>query len=377
MLDVGIFGGSWLLSIILLMIAIQFVAKHDAETNPYLSIFWGFVLFAVETAMFFWAFIKGPDTGLPLGVLIAIVFLVVWGVGILVVSRFLYASLSQSVMIGIIVVAGKVLYLVFVVQPLLSMIHEEAEEEVVVLALAKWEEREVAGLQIYTPADLEERADLLPAGIKKLSEDARMVEVSYPEISVGVITAESRGGAFDLDAVVDALVEDMKERKMGEPALGVKDVDWEGLPAKSIDVGYQGHQFGSFLIIGKDSSLWVVSSWGKGMGGGRQVGKVMDSIRWAESLDASSEEPSEEPEPTSAPEAMGKSAEVPPKPKSEYPFQDVIRNAQGTEIEVRILGRSETEIIFENTEGKSYRYSIDQLSESDQAKFRNLPVTEN
>lgn len=287
MLDVAIFGGSWLTSVILLMIAIQMFAKYDAETNHYLSIFWGFILFGVETSLIIWALIKGPDTGLPAIALFVIVFGSVGLVGIFVVSHFLYASLSQSIWIMLVVVVGKILYLVLFVYPFLSAIHDREEPDAgSEIAAVNWENREVAGVEVYSPGELFEKDNDVPKQIRLLSREAEVYESSFPHVTVQVMRVVSKEGKFDVNAAIEAVIENMKAEKIGEPAIANDQVEWEGLPARNLYIVYDGGQFGSYLIFGIDEKGWIISSWASGIDGGKLVDKIIASVRKAGTRDA-------------------------------------------------------------------------------------------
>ena len=62
------------------------------------------------------------------------------------------------------------------------------------------------------------------------------------------------------------------------------------------------------------------------------------------------------------------------KPKSSaFPADRTLTNANGNEIEVRIMGRSKTQIFF-TMNGTNHIYDIDQLSKADQTFIRALPI---
>ncbi len=378
MLDVAIFGGSWLITVILLMIAIQLVAKYDAETNPYLSIFWGFILFGVESSVIVWALIKGPETEMPLIAIFVIAFCVLGLVGVLVVNRFLYASISQSIWIMLIVITGKVLYLVLAVIPLLSAIHDKADPEGgVELTPVKWENREAAGLEVYSPGELFAKEDAVPEQIQRLSREVEMFESAYPHVSVQVMRVVSKEGDFNPEAAADAVIENLKEEKLGEPAIANDQVEWEGLPARNLYIVYDGREYGGYLIFGLGETGWIVSSWASGMEGGRLVDKVTDSVRKAGTREAGDGSPAGA-TPATAPAPMEDvDAGSPGSQETAFPIERTIRNAEGQSIEVTILGRSESKVSFRNAAGKTFQYEIGSLSEADQEFLRKLPVTMN
>lgn len=70
-------------------------------------------------------------------------------------------------------------------------------------------------------------------------------------------------------------------------------------------------------------------------------------------------------------------SERPKREVPEYPIERSITNSQGSELDVTILGRSDTELIFVKPNNKKrYRYPIEDLSLKDRVFANKLPVAE-
>ena len=383
-------------SAITILILLFVVARHEAEFSGRVLLITPVVLCVVELAgNVFWTVLwQGvPGRLVTLGSVMAGAFVV----GCILIYRIHIVGAVKSAVIMMFYTFAKAIFVVTMTYTYLYPMGVYTPSPLSSWYIAEsWRGREVAGVYADFPGEF------LPVSYNQRATEkqsnsrysiVKVLETDFGTFRVNV--AQIRGIKNEVDPKVDLLsIVDFLLQQDGldkgnvlRSASAIRaEYEISGLKGQRLRAEYlfkRETQEVDVVFVAEGFSGWVILVDGNKGEVQRVSTRIFNSFAISEESKRKAEVDSIESRKTDT-ETFNSAepkdeAEMPDKDTltSVYPINRVITNKEGTKIEVKILGRRESRLIFETKDGRTFTYLIRDLSPEDQLFVNELPISEN
>lgn len=383
-------------SAITILILLFVIARHEAEFSGRVLLITPVVLCVVELAgNVFWTVVwQGfPGRLVTLGSVMAGAFVV----GCILVYKIHIVGAVKSALVMALYTIAKAIFVVTMTYTYLYPLGAYTPSPLSSWYIAEsWRGREVAGVQADFPGEF------LPVSYNQQATEKQsnsrysitnVVEADFGTFRVNV--AQVKGIKNEVNPKVDMLSivgfllqqDGLDKGKVLRSASAIRaEYEKSGLEGHRLQAEYLykgNEQEVDAVFVAEGFSGWVILVDGNKGEVQRVSTRIFSSFEISEESKRKAKADSDESKradiETDADVAPKGGGEVPDKetPTSVYPIDRVITNHEGTKIVVKILGRTESRLIFEMNDGRTFKYLIRHLSPEDQLFVKELPVSEN
>lgn len=386
------FGFSALAILILLFV----VARHEAEFSGRVMLITPVVLCVVELAgNVFWTLLwQGvPDRFFTLGSVMAGVFVV----GCVLVYKIHIVGAVKSAFVMMLYVLAKSVFVIVMAYTYLFPMGVYTPTPFSAWYIGEsWRGREIAGVRAEFPGEFLAMSYNRHAS-EKLANGrytvAKAFEADFGTYRVRVAQVHGVRSwidpSIDFVSVVGFLLQQDKLEKgdaFRDSSPFRAEYDVSDIPGERLKSEYslQGaKQEVDAVFVSEDYFGWLIlvdGNRGEVQGVSTRIFNTLEIPE--ESRKRAEKESKESREPDTEDEVVPDNATDPGMTEAEeatsvYPFERIIKNREGNEIEVKIVGRTESRLIFEMKDGRIFKYLIRDLSPEDQEFVKGLPVSQN